>query len=182
MPRKVLIMFLLIALGVSKSSAQMAVATSVTWNIDCTVEIPVERDSVWTILKDYSLIMQISNGFVRTIVNKDEVMPILRETTFKDGTKREEILSQMEEQHRFIVFKIKDNSLPAGIESAQIAVFTKELSDDLTEVNWKGIVKGEKDAEAKYIEMLKLEIDQYKIGLKKYLSSEVRTVPMMRMR
>lgn len=181
MNRILIVTFCMIFLGVSKSNAQMAAAQTVKWNIDCTLDLPVTRDSVWTLLKEYALVSKISNGFVQSIVHKDDIMPILRETTFKDGTKREELLSQVEEQYRFLVFKIKDSSLPKGIESAQIAVFTQEIDDNACQINWKGLVKGKKEAETKYLEVLGSEIKQYKLGLEKYFSDQTKVLPMMKM-
>lgn len=179
--RFIITMLLLVSLGVSNSKAQMAAAQSVGWNIDQTIEVSISRDSVWTLLKDYGLISKLSNGFVQSIIHKDNIMPILRETTFKDGAKREELLSQVDESHRFLVFKIKDSSLPHGIRLAQIAVFTKPLDDSRCEINWKGIVEGSKDAEAKYLEVLKAEIAQYELGFKNYLQGKRQSIPAVRM-
>ncbi|MDR2284376.1 MAG: hypothetical protein LBE37_14250 [Sphingobacterium sp.] len=181
MNRIILTTLLFVFLGIGKSNAQMAAAQSVGWNIDHTIQVPVHRDSVWTLLKDYNSVSKLSNGYVQSIVHKDDIMPILRETTFKEGTKREELLSQLDEPNRFLVFKIKDTSLPEGVQSAQIAVFTKIVDDNTCEITWKGIVKGKKEAETKYIEVLKAEIAQYEIGFKNYLQGQPKVIKAMRM-
>lgn len=168
-------------LAIGKSQAQMAAAASVGWDLDQKIEIPVARDSVWHLLKDYNLISKLSDGYIQSVVNKDNVMPILREVTFKDGTKREELLSQLEEQHRFLVFKIKDSSLPSGVTSAQIAVFTKEKESSLTEVNWKVLIEGDKHAEGKYLEVLKAEVEAYEKGFRNYLQARPKTVKAVKM-
>lgn len=181
MRRFIITMLLLVSLGVGNSYAQMAAAKSVGWNIDRKIQVPVHRDSVWTLLKDYAVVSTISNGFVQSIIHKDNVIPILRETTFKDGTKREELLSQVDEPNRFLVFKIKDTSLPVGVKLAQIAVFTKVIDDNISEINWKGIVEGSKAAEEKYLEVLKAEIAQYELGFKDYLQGKRQSIPAVRM-
>lgn len=181
MNRILLTTLLLVFLGIGKSNAQIAAAQRVSWNIDRVIQVPVSRDSVWTLLKDYSLVSKLSNGYVQSIVHEDNIMPILRETTFKDGTKREELLSQLEDQNRLIVFKIKESSLPAGVSAAQIAIFTKVLDDNVCEITWRGLVKGSKEAEAKYVEVLKNEIEQYTLGFNNYLQGKRQSVPAVRM-
>ncbi|ERJ57872.1 hypothetical protein M472_16310 [Sphingobacterium paucimobilis HER1398] len=158
----------------------MAAAQQVQWAIDEKMEVPVERDVLWAAMKDYSLVEKLSNGLVLSIINKDDIMPILREVTFKDGSKREELLSQVEDQHRFLVFKLKDSSLPKGIKSAQFALFTKEKGDASSELNWRVHIEGSKDAKELLIQQFKTEIEAYKIGYAKYLSKP-KSVPAMRM-
>ncbi|WP_140938519.1 SRPBCC family protein [Sphingobacterium lumbrici] len=176
MKRILMMTCLFVLLMPDKSQAQMAAAASVGWDISHSVELPIARDSVWSLLKDHSLVSKLSNEYTQSIVNKDNVMPILRETTFKDGTKREELLSQLEEQHRFLVFKINDSSLPQGIKSVQIAIFTKEKEDQLTEINWKIIMEGDREAKKKYLEVLKIEIGEYEKGFQNYLQAKPKII------
>lgn len=175
----VLVLFLLTR---SEAIAQMAAAQPTQWNIERSLEAPVSRDSVWTLLKDYSLVSVLSNGFVKSIINKDDIMPILRVTTFSDGNEREELLSQLDEQYRFLVYKIKDNSLPKGIQQASIAVFTVEKTDSISEVLWRVIVKGAEREKADFLELLNIEVAQYIKGFDNYLNNKPNTVPAVSMK
>ena len=181
MKQVLLLCCVLIGFATRPIYAQMATAQKMQWDLEKQFDVPVERDSVWSLLKDYRLVSQLSNGFVQSIVHKDDIMPILREATYKDGTKRENLLTQLEEQHRFLVFKIKESSLPEGVTHAETAIFLKEKGDNQCEVIWRGLVKGNKESKAKYLEFMKTEADQYETGLKGYLKGEQKAVQMMRM-
>lgn len=161
--------------------AQMAAASPVAWDLDHTITVAVERDSVWTLLKDYSLVNKLSDGFVLSIANKDNIMPILREVTFKDGTKREEHLTQVEEQHRFLVYDVRGAAMPKGITEVSCAVFVREKGDDAAVVNWKVIVKGDKEAKKLYLPHWKAEIEAYGKGVSEYLAPKAKAIPATRM-
>lgn len=182
MNRIIIIIFFLLVFWGNKGNAQMAAAQPISWNIDRTFELSIPRDSVWALLKDYTLISQLSNGYVQSMVNTDNVMPISRETTLQDGTKRQELLSQIDDQYRFLVYKIQEVSLPSGIEMAQFAIFTEELDDNLCQISWKVIVKGEKEAQERYIELLSKEISAYELGFKKYIGIQPNTIPATRIK
>ncbi len=181
MKKILLLCCVLIGIAIKPIYAQMAAAQQVQWAIDEKLEVPVERDVLWAAMKDYSLVEKLSNGYVVSLVNKDDIMPILREAIFKDGSKREELLSQVEDQHRFLVFKLKDTSLPKGIKSAQFALFTKEKGDAISELNWRVNIEGSKDAKELLILQFKAEIEAYKIGYTKYLSKP-KSVPAVSMK
>lgn len=181
MKKILLLCCILIGLATKPIYAQMAAAQQVQWAIDEKLEVPVQRDDLWAAMKDNSLVEKLSNGFVLSIVNKDDIMPILREATFKDGSKREELLSQIEDQHRFLVFKLKDSSLPKGIKSAQFALFTKEKGDASSELNWRVHVEGSKDAKEALVQQLKTEIEAYKIGYAKHFNGKPKSTPAIRM-
>lgn len=181
MKKVLLLCFVLIGFATRPIYAQMAAAQKVQWDLEKQFDVPVERDAVWRLLKDYSLVSKLSNGFVQSIVEKDDIMPILRETTYKDGTKRENLLTQLEEQNRFLVFKIKESSLPEGVTFAETAIFLKEKENNHCEIIWRGQARGSKDAKAKYLEFMKAEADQYEIGIKDYLRGEKKAVQMIRM-
>lgn len=181
MSKLLITFFLLISLSINKGQAQMAPAAAVSWDIDQNVVLPVSRDSVWALFKDYSKVSSLSNGFVKSIVHKDNIMPILREVTFKGGSKREELLAQLEEQHRFFVINIKESSLPVGVKLVRIAVFITELDDNSCKVNWKVLVEGKKEAEINSLEAIKKEISQYEIGFKAYFNGDKKVIKAVKM-
>ncbi len=173
------IVVLLVSIA-SQSKAQMATAASVAWDMDRRVEVPVTRDSIWSLLKNYSSVAAISNGYVKSIINKDIELPISREVIFRDGTRRGELLTQLEEQHRFLVYELQKESLPSGLKAVRIAVFTQEKGEN-AEINWKVKLEGDRDAKKKYIETLNTEIEQYTSGLRNYLTSKPKVIQAVRM-
>lgn len=178
---KLIALALFIFLNIGYSKAQMAAAKKVEWSVTVELDVPIERDSLWSLMKDYTLVSKLSEGYINSIVNKDDIQPILREVTFADGSKREELLKQVDEQHRFLAFDYKDTSLPKGVKSAQFAFFTKELDNSNSRVSWLVRVEGDKDAKDALIKRLNIEMQSYKAGYSKYLNAKPKVVEMMRM-
>lgn len=181
---KKIVLLLSVMFGLVSSSsvyAQMAAAKKVEWSVHVELDVPIERDSLWSLLKDYSLVSKLSEGYITSVVNKDNIHPILREVSFADGSKREELLTQVEEQHRFLAFKIKDTSLPKGIKSAEFAYFTKEIDNKNSKVSWLVRVEGDNEAKEAFIKRLNIEMQSYRAGYAKYLNAKPKVVEMMRM-
>lgn len=152
--------------------AQMAAAQQMDWTLDVELVVPIERDSLWSLMKDYALAHKLSEGYIISIVDQDSSRPILREVTFANGSKREELLTQVDEQHRFLVFKYKDTSLPKGIKSVHFAFFTKEIDDLNSKINWLVRVDGDKGAKEALVKQLGIEMQSYKVGYSKYLNAK----------
>lgn len=178
---KVIALILFAFLAVDTSKAQMAAAQKVEWSVSVELDVPIERDSLWSLLKDYTLVNKLSEGYITSIVNKDNIQPILREVSFADGSKREELLKQVDEQHRFLAFDYKDTSLPKGIKDVMFAYFTKELDDSNSRVSWLVRIEGDKEAKDALIKRLNIEMQSYKAGYSKYLNAKPKVVEMMRM-
>ncbi|MCS4229172.1 hypothetical protein [Sphingobacterium sp. BIGb0165] len=179
--KRILFMLVLLVSVAMQGKAQMATAAVVSWDIDRRIEVPVARDSVWSLLKNNGLVAVLSNGYVKSMVNKGTELPIAREVTFKDGSKRDELLNQLEEQHRFLVYTIEKDALPTGLKAVQVAIFTKEKGDDSTEINWMVKLDGDSGAKKKYIETLNAEIEQYATGFRNYLTSKPKVIQAVRM-
>lgn len=162
------ILLLILGMTCYKSHAQMGAAAKVSWDVDVTFVVPVSQDSVWTLLKDYTLVSTLSKGYVQSIVDKDQTLPIPREVTLSNGQKREEILNQLEEQHKFLVYRTDKPSLAEGLSLVQIAVFTREQEGGHTELNWKALIEGEKEAKKQMMEQVAAEIAHYQEGWHDY--------------
>lgn len=180
MKRIFFIVFVLVSLTI-QSKAQMGTAATVSWDIDRKVEVAVARDSVWSLLKNNRLAAVLSNGYVKSIVNKGTELPISREVTLKDGSRREELVNQLDEQHRFLVYTIKKEALSQGLEAVQVAIFTKEKGEERTEISWMVKMDGDSGAKKKYIETLNIEIEQYAAGFRYYLTSRPKVIQAVRM-
>jgi len=165
------VMMLILSMACYKGYAQMGSAKTVSWDVDVRFVVPVQQDSIWTVWKDYTLVPHISNGYVQRIVNEDNILPIRRQVYLSNGQKRTEILTQLDEQHKFLVYHIDESSLPEGLKLIQIAIFTKEGEDGKTELNCKAIVNGDKSVKNKVIEQIKAEIEQYQLGLNDYFGT-----------
>ncbi|ULT27248.1 hypothetical protein KUH03_11110 [Sphingobacterium sp. E70] len=144
--KRILFMLVLLVSVAMQGKAQMATAAVVSWDIDRRIEVPVARDSVWSLLKNNGLVAVLSNGYVKSMVNKGTELPIAREVTFKDGSKRDELLNQLEEQHRFWCIRLK-RCAANGLESGSGSDIYQRKGDDSTEINW--MVKLDGDSGAK---------------------------------
>lgn len=181
--KKIIVLFsVMMGLVCSSTYAQMAAAKKVEWSVNVELNVPIERDSLWSLMKDYTLINKLSDGFISSLVEKDNIMPILREVTFADGSKREELLKQVDEQHRFLSFDYKDSSLPKGITSVMLAFFTKELDDSNSKISWLVRVEGDKETKDALVKKLDLEMQNYKAGYSKYLNVKPQVVEMKPMK
>ena len=181
MKKVLLLCCVLIGFATRPIYAQMAAAVRITPTVEDRLEVPVERDSLWSLMIDNSLVSQLSGGYVLSIENKDNIAPILREVKLQDGTIREELLSQFEVQNRFYVSRFKDSSLPKGIKSVQLAVFAREKKEESAEIVWDVNIDGEKDAKELLRQQMTAEVQAYKAGFTKNLKAKSQTVPMMRM-
>lgn len=154
-----------------ESHAQMGTAATINWDVDVRFDVPIQQDSVWTLLKNYTLISKLSNGYVLRIVDKGQILPIAREVSLSNGTQRAEMLTQQDEQHKFLVYSIDKRSLQEGLSLVQVAVFTKE-KDGHTEINWKAIIQGKDEAKKQEAERMKIEAEHYRKGWQQYLQSQ----------
>lgn len=179
--RMFLVTFLLTFLGLEFSNAQMAAARKVIWDVETTAVVPVSRDSVWRLLKDHALVSVLSNGYVVSLKDLDEVMPIDREAIFKSGIKRKESLVTLDSQHRFFGYNYKLESLPKGVKSVMVAVFTKEVDESGTEISWKAKIEGGKEEVEAFKRVLNEEFTHYAAGYKSYLQGKPRVIKAMRM-
>ena len=163
---------LILGMACYKGHAQMAAAATVGWVIDVHLDVPIDQDSVWTLLKDHAMVSKLSNGYVQSVVGKDFTLPIPREVSLQSGQKREEILTQLDVQHKFLVYRIDKASLPQGLRLVQVAVFTKEHESGSSSINWKVIIEGNDEAKKQEIVRMKGEIEHYKAGWSAYLRKD----------
>jgi len=147
----------------------MGTAATISWDVDVRFDVPVQQDSVWTLLKDYTLVSKLSKGYVLRMVDKGQTLPIDREVSLSNGTQRAEMLTQQDEQHKFLVYRIDNLSLQEGLSLVQVAVFTKEKEGGYTEINWKAIIQGKDEAKKQETERMKIEAEQYRQGWQQYL-------------
>lgn len=173
------LLFLLAMFGTSY--AQMGAARTVAWDIDEKLTIAADRDAIWTVLKNPEMAAKLSNGYVQSVENQGNELPFSRKTTFKDGSIRNDEVTQQEEQHRFLVYHFQDDQLPKDLKLVQVAIFTEELADGKTVLTWKGLLEGKKEAKELMMQTLKKEIDQYKIGFTNYFKGKPKSIPATKM-
>lgn len=171
---------MLLLLWQQESYAQMAAAVKVKWDVEHTVSLNAASGYVWNIIKDDKLATKASNGFVKSINIDDATMPIDRTVYFADGTKRGERITQMEDLNKLMVIHIAKESLEPGLEDLEIAIFHKANdTDTVTELSWRVLIKGNKEAKEKAKVKILAELKQYEVGIKKMVPS--KSIPAMRM-
>ncbi|MNE61339.1 hypothetical protein D3C80_1565470 [compost metagenome] len=109
---------------------------------------------------------------VKSVEIKGRSIPFDRVLTFSDGSKRIEQVDQIDKQHKFLSYRFKDESLPKGVVSVSIAVFTKNVNGS-TEVKWHADIEGEKEAKKALVEQLNKEFDAYLSGLDNMIKNSV---------
>lgn len=181
MQRSVIISVLFLFLIVGKSYAQMGAAQTAAWDIDEKLKIAADRDDIWRLLKNPQMAAILSNGFVQSVENQGEKLPYSRVTTFKDGSIRTDDVTQQDEQYRFLSYRIPDSDLPKDLTLVQVAIFTRDVSAGGSELNWKVLVEGKKDAKDRMLQIIKKEVDQYRIGFTDYFKKKPSSTPAIRM-
>ncbi|SMG48831.1 hypothetical protein SAMN05660862_3598 [Sphingobacterium psychroaquaticum] len=171
---------MLLLLSQQESYAQMAAAKKVNWDVEHKVSLNATSGYVWNIIKDDKLSTKASNGFVKSITIDDATMPIDRTVYFADGTKRGERVTQMEDQHKLMVIHVAKESLDPGIDDLEIAIFNQANdADTVTELTWRILIKGDKEAKEKAKAKILTELKQYELGIQKMVPS--KSIPAMRM-
>lgn len=177
MKKIVLSLLLLTGLSAVTAKAQMEAAQKIKWDLDKSVDIHMESDSVWNVFANNDLLKKASNGYVSAIEVVDANMPISRKIVFANGGSRLENITQQEAHNKLIAIDFADTNLPKGIKSAQYAIFIKTKGDK-TNVTWRGLVKGDEEAKKTLVAQLMAEFDSYAAGLEKMGK---KSMPMMKM-
>lgn len=165
MKKVTIVLFLL--LGVvsgGKVSAQMAAATKTTWDVNVSTGVNASKGAVWRFLNDNEMLQRYSNGYVVSVRTIDQEPKVSREIIFSDGKKRVESIVQTDYVHKFMVLKISKASLPKGIKSAEIAIFTTDLSENTSTIQWKAKIEGSKSKKEILKNQLKAEFSAYAKG------------------
>ncbi|NQX39362.1 hypothetical protein SAMN05421820_102264 [Pedobacter steynii] len=171
--KKMMIWAFFLILGVSGGSgayAQMAAATPIKWDLNKEVSFNMEQYRAWEILNSVDLLKIAANGYVSSIKVSDPAFPVGRDIVFSDGTKRSESITQLEHQHKFMNIAINKASLPKGVTSAEITIFTKSKGDK-TNIQWGAVVKGNEEGKKAMISQLTAEFDAYIAGFEKMTKS-----------
>lgn len=155
----------LTAMTSSVALGQMAAATKITWDISINTDVDASKGVIWKLLNDTDKLPKYSDGYVTSIHEMDGDT---REVVFADGSKRKETQAQTDHMNKFLVLKMAPESLPEGIQHAEIAIFTKDIDDDHSSISWKAKIDGKKAAKKAYKEKLTAEIESYVKGLKTF--------------
>lgn len=146
--------------------AQMPAAQRVEYEIRTSVDLDITARKVWKALNDVEQISVISHGYIISLQNEDDIMPISRTAKFADGTARKEVLTQVQDDNRIYVYKIDNASLPAGLKGASIGVFVRNKDEGKSQVEWMIKIDGDKKAKEAMIKQLTKEVEEFKKGFK----------------
>nr|WP_121270885.1 hypothetical protein [Pedobacter schmidteae] len=176
---KKIIVSLLILTGLStlKANAQMAAAQNIKWDITKEAEIDMDQETIWAILGEPELIGKASNGYVRTIAETDENSTASRKIIFANGDIRLEKIVQHDKENNFMVIHFAPASLPKGVTSAEISIFSKAKGDKCN-IALKAVVKGDSEAKKALIAKLTTEFENYIAGLKNIAENSVPATTM----
>ena len=159
-----LIVLALVFMVSKNSEAQMAAAKTITWDIEINVDVKASKGEVWRHIIDNEKLKFYSNGYVSSIKKIDQELVESREILFSNGNKRIETIKQIDYVNKFMVIRINSESLPKGIKNAEIAIFTKEIDDENSNILWVTQIEGRKSSKQKLIDRLKAEFESYAIG------------------
>ena len=158
-------LFLILGLiGGKKVWAQMAGAQKVTWDVEIRVDVKAAKGDVWRFINDNEKLQYYSNGYVKSVKTIDEELVVSRDIVFSNGKKRSETIVQTDYVNKFMVIKINKASLPKGIKNAEIAIFTKEIDDENSNIQWLAKIEGNKSKKKILIKQLKAEFESYAKG------------------
>lgn len=157
--------------------AQMEAAQTVQWDVTKVAVVKSNQDGAWSLLANLREIKFYTKDFISDVEIKGSELPFDRIITFADGTKRTEQIDQVDQQHKFMAYRFKENTLPAGITGVHVAVFTKAV-DEKTEVKWMVRVEGKSDAKKALVAQLTAEFDKYANGMTELFKN---AVPAMKM-
>lgn len=144
----------------------MGAAQKISYDIDKEIIINMPQDGVWEILNQPDLLKKASNGYVTSVTVTDANFPVEREVVFSDNSKRKESIKQLDKQYKFMVIQLGTESLPKGVNEAEIMIFTKD-KDKQCQINWKALVKGNSEGKKALIEKLTAEFNSYAAGFEK---------------
>lgn len=163
-------------LGGTGAYAQMGAATPIKWDVNKEVAFNMEQHRAWEILNSVDLLKIAANGYLSSIKISDPAFPVGRDIVFSDGTKRSESITQLDQQYKFMNIAINKASLPKGVTSADITIFTKSKGDK-TNIQWGAVVKGNEEGKKAMISQLTAEFDSYIAGFEKMTKS----IPAMKL-
>ncbi|MCO4292849.1 SRPBCC family protein [Solitalea sp. MAHUQ-68] len=172
-----MVLGLIIITSPKPAHAQMGAAATIQWDVTKKASIKAEQEAVWSLLSDLKEITLYSKDFIKSAVIKGSSMPFDRVLTFANGTTRVEQIDQIEQEHKFIAYRFTQESLPKGIESAEIAVFTK-ASGKTTDVEWLARIEGNAEAKKALIAQLTAEFEVYATGMTNLFKNTIPATPM----
>ncbi len=156
--------------GVKTSTAQMPAAKTIVWDVKISADVKASKGDVWRVLIDNEKLQQYSNGYVKSVTTIDQELVESRDVVFTNGNTRTETFAQTDYVNKFMVIRINKISLPKGIKSAEIAIFTKDLDDDGSNILWVAKITGRKSAKQKLMNQLEDEFNAYAKGFTKIKS------------
>ena len=151
-------------IGAKRGEAQMAAAKTIVWDVKINVDVKASKGDVWRLLNDNEKLQHLSNGYVRSVKTIDQELVVSREIVFTNGKKRSETIVQTDVVNKFMVIKINKASLPKGIKNAEIAIFTKDIDEENTNILWVAKIEGKKSQKQMLIDQLKAEFESYAKG------------------
>lgn len=157
--------------------AQMGAAQTVQWDVTKVAVVKSSQEGAWNMLANLREIKIYTKDFINDVEIKGSELPFDRIITFADGTKRTEQIDQVDQQYKFMAYRFKENTLPAGITNVHIAVFTKDV-DGKAEVKWMARIEGKSDAKKALVAQLTAEFDKYANGITDLFKN---SVPAMKM-
>lgn len=166
--KKIITTFVLLLslIFVNETSAQMASAKKIVWDLSQDVKVNTTQNTVWNYLNDAEMLKKLSNGYVKSVsLVEDDVVSI--NVLFSNGNKRYGKIVQSSAQYKFMVITINNESLPKGVKTGEIAIFTKSESDETSSITWKAKINGNKKGKEQLINQLNAEFESYKVGFSK---------------
>jgi carbon monoxide dehydrogenase subunit G len=171
MKKTVILLSFVIGLIATKNvEAQMAAAGKIVWDVEINVDVKTSKGAVWRLINDNEQLQKHSNGYVKSVKTIDEELVVSKEIIFANGKKRTETIAQTDYVNKFMVIQINKSSLPKGIKNAEIAIFTKDIDDDNSNILWVAKIEGKKSSKQKLMDQLKAEFESYAIGFGKIKS------------
>lgn len=160
--KKIVFFILVLSLIVTKTvEAQMATATKIVWDVKISADLNASKGDVWRVITDYDKLPKYSNQYVKSIKKIGEGTAESREVVFTNGNKRSETIEQKDYVNKFMVIRINKESLPEGVKYAEIAIFTKDIDDENSNISWLAKVEGKKLQKQKLMDELEVEFKSY---------------------
>jgi hypothetical protein len=160
----IVLVLLLSLIAREKVFAQMEATQKTTWDVNVSTGVKAYKGSVWRFLNDNEMLQRYSNGYVKSVKRISKEPQVSREIVFSNGNKRSESIVQADYVHKFMVIRICKASLPKGIKNAEIAIFTADIDDDNSNIQWKAKIEGSKSKKENFIKQLKAEFSAYAKG------------------
>lgn len=150
--------------------AQMAAAKTIVWDVQIDVDVNASKGEVWRMLNDNEKLQNHSGGYVKSIKTIDQELVVSKEIVFANGKSRSETIVQTDVVNKFMVIKIDSASLPKGIKTAEIAIFTKAIDDARTNILWVAKIEGKRSKKKLLMNTLKTEFESYAKGFGNIMS------------